>query len=207
MNLKQTLIKENKKRWLDIGSGGNFEEGFSYMDLFPEDIINPKFKDRYFRVDILNAPDKELEKLGKFDLVRMQHTFEHFSYEEGKVVLKNCAKLLNRGGYILITTPDLKVHIQKYLNNEYKDWSGFKWWANKRIPENAPNSFYFSIFAHSVPFEQHKWCYDYEGLEFILREVGEFENIKELKAADELADIPFTHNRPEEDVCVIARKK
>lgn len=207
MVIKELLIKQNKTKWLDIGCGGVFDDDFYYIDLFPEGAINPKFKNRYFRIDILNSPKQELDKLGKFDLVRMQHTFEHFTYEEGQKVLKNCAFLLEKDGYILISTPDLKIHINKYLNNEYKNWKGFKWWANKRIPENAPNSFYFSIFAHSMPFEQHKWCYDYEGLEFILRGVGEFENIKELKVTDELADIPFTHNRPEEDVCVIAQKK
>lgn len=207
MTLKEILIKNNKTKWLDIGNGGNFDKGFFYVDLFPEGVINPNFKDRYFRIDILNAPEKELEKLGKFDLVRLQHTFEHFSYEEGKIVLKNCAKILNKDGYILITTPDLRIHIQKYLNDDYKNWKGFKWWANRRISENAPNSFYFSIFAHSMPFEQHKWCYDYEGLEFILKESNEFKNIKELKINNELAEIPFTHNRPEEDVCVIAQKE
>lgn len=212
MNLKTFLKKENKKRWLDIGNGANFEPGFYYLDTFPLDyfpphVLNPLIKKRYFRLDILNVPDEEFQKLGKFDFIRMQHTFEHFTYEEGKIVLKNCAKLLNQGGYILITVPDLKIHIQKYLNDEYRKWEGFKWWANKRVAENAPNSFYFSIFAHSMPFEAHKWCYDYEGLERVFKEVGEFKNIRELKLDDKLANIPFTHNRPEEDVCIIAQKK
>lgn len=57
-----------------------------------------------------------------------------------------------------------------------------------------------------MPFESHKWCYDYEGLKYILEEIGEFENIKELKLNDELTNIPFTHNRPEEDVCIVAQK-
>ncbi len=147
MTLKEKLIQESKTRWIDIGCGGNFEDGFYYLDTFPEGIINSKFRNRYFRIDIVNTPERELIKLGKFHLVRMQHTFEHFSCEEGNQVLKNCAKLLDKNGIILITTPDLKIHIGKYLNDEYKYWEGFKWWANKRIPEDAPNSFYFSIFC------------------------------------------------------------
>lgn len=35
MNLKEKLISENKTRWLDIGNGGNFEDGFYYMDILP----------------------------------------------------------------------------------------------------------------------------------------------------------------------------
>jgi predicted SAM-dependent methyltransferase len=207
MTLKEKLIQDGRTRWLDVGCGGNFEDKFYYLDTFPEGIINPRFKERYFRVDIVNAPEELFAKLGKFDLVRMQHTFEHLSYEEGKKVLKNCAKLLNKNGYILITTPDLKIHIQKYLNDEYKNWDGFKWWANQRIPQDAPNSFYFSIFAHSMPYESHKWCYDFEGLKYQLELCGEFKDIQELKTDNSLSSVPFTHNRPEEDVCIIAVKK
>ena len=206
MNLKEKLIKENKNRWLDIGCGGNFESGFHYLDIFPEGIINPKFKKRYFRVDILNFSEAERKKLGKFDLVRMQHFLEHFSYEDGKQILENCAKMLKKNGVILITVPNLKIHIEKYLNDEYKNWKGFKWWANKRIPEDAPNSFYFSIFSYSMPYESHKWCYDFEGLKYLLELTDEYKNIKELKVNDPLAKVPFTHNRPEEDVCTVANK-
>jgi len=206
MTLKEKLIQEGKTRWIDIGCGGNFEDGFYYIDTFPEGIIDSKYRNRYFRIDIINAQEEVLKKLGKFDLVRMQHTFEHFSYEEGKQVLENCVKLLNKNGIILITTPDLKIHIQKYLNNEYKNWKGFKWWANQRIPEGAPNSFYFSIFAHSMPYESHKWCYDFDGLRYLLELSGEFNDIRELKVDDPLSNIPFTHNRPEEDICIIATK-
>lgn len=207
MNLKEKLLKANRKRWLDIGCGGNLELGFYYLDIFPEGIINPRFKKRYFRVDVLNFSETERKRLGKFDLVRMQHFLEHFSYEDGKQILKNCTKILRKNGIILITTPDLKIHIKKYLNNGYKNWENFKWWANKRIPKDAPNSFYFSIFAHSMLYEPHKWCYDYEGLKYLLESIKEYKNIKELKVSDSLSNYPFTHNRPEGVICIIANRK
>jgi hypothetical protein len=50
MNLKEKLIKENKLRWLDVGSGGNFEEGFHYIDTIPTSIIDEKHRDRYFHL-------------------------------------------------------------------------------------------------------------------------------------------------------------
>lgn len=206
MNLKEKFVQEGKFRWLDVGCGGNFEDGFYYLDIFPKGIIDSRFRDRYFRIDIANATEKTLAKIGKFDLIRMQHTFEHFSFEEGRKVLKNCAELLNKNGVILITVPDLKIHIQKYINDEYKNWSGFQRWAEQRISKNAPNSFYFSVFAHSLLFEQHKWCYDFEGLKYQLEICGEFKDIKEMKRNEPLANTPFTHNRPEEDVCAMAIK-
>jgi predicted SAM-dependent methyltransferase len=207
MNLEDKLISENKTKWLDIGSGGKLTPGFELIDIFPVEAIDEKFQSKYHRLDIANAIEDVLVKLGKFDLIRMQHTFEHLTFEEGERALINCAKLLEENGYLLITVPDLKIHIQKYLNNEYKDWESFAGWANKRIPRDAPNSAYFSVFAHSMTYEPHKWCYDYEGLEYQVKRTNEFTNIAELKPTDELANEPFTHNRVEEDVCLIAQKK
>jgi len=205
-SLREKLISDGLLRWLDVGCGGNFEDGFDYIDLFPPEAIDSRFRDRYHRIDLIHAEDGELRALGKYDFVRMQHTFEHFSYEEGQIALKRCAALLRPGGLILITTPDLRVHIKRYLTHGYRSWTGFQWWANKRIPKDAPDSCYFSIFAHSMPFEAHQWCYDYEGLVYQLSRSGLYGDICELKVGDPLWQQPFTHNRPEEDVCVMARR-
>lgn len=207
MNLKEKLIKEKKTRWLDVGNGCNFEDGFYYLDILPKRNVPSDKKNKYFKKDICKLNDKDIKELGKFDYIRMQHFLEHLSLEEGQTALKNIAKLLKPNGIITISTPDLKVHIDRYLKNKYKEWDGFKWWANKRIPDNAPNSYYFSIYAHSMPWEEHKWCYDNEGLKCQLRDTGKYRNIKELKLTDKLANIPFTHGRPEEDVCFIAIKR
>jgi predicted SAM-dependent methyltransferase len=206
MNLREQLLEADKTSWIDIGCGGNFEDGFLYVDTFPKDSIKPEYQSRYFSLDILNCSDSELQELGLFDLVRMQHSLEHFTYEEGQRVLINCGKLLKPGGLLLITVPDLEIHINKYLTNDYENWHGFKQWANRRIPEGAPRSFYFSIFAYSMSYESHKWCYDYEGLLYQINSLSIYSNIKRIKTSDDLASIPFTHNRPEEDLCVLATK-
>jgi len=207
MILKKQLQKENKLRWLDVGCGKNREPGFDYLDILPVSKLSPAARKRYIHADIVNASSALIRKLGHYDLVRLQHTFEHLTPEDGLIALRNCAKLMRRGAYIVITTPDLKIHIRKYLNNQYKNWKVFSWWAHKRIVKNAPNSFYFSVFAHSLPHQPHKWCYDKEGLLYQLKRSGKFKKIRELKKSDPLASIPFTHNRPEEDVCVIANLK
>ena len=88
MTLREKLIKENRNRWLDVGCNKNFEEGFYYLDTWPVKKIPTKYREKYFELDILKASKKELEFLGKFDVVRMQHVLEHFSYEEGLIVIK-----------------------------------------------------------------------------------------------------------------------
>lgn len=202
IGLNAKLIAENKSNWLDIGCGGKFEENFRYLDKFPIETIEKK--DLYFQADIVNLSSEEINKIGKYDLIRMQHVFEHFTPEDGLKVLDNCAKLLNSDGYILISTPDLNKFIALYLNSEIRNYYD---WAKKRIDVDSPDSFYFSIFTHSVMYEKHEWCYDAKGLIYQLEKSGKFKNIQELKLDHELASIPFTHNRPIEDVCVLAQLK
>ena len=132
----------------------------------------------------------------------MQHVFEHFSPEDGLTVLNNCASLLNPEGYLLISTPDLKKYIGFYLTDQIRN--NYEWALN-RIKKESPNSFYFSVFTHSVKHERHEWCYDAEGLIYQINRTKKFKNIKEITLTDELANIPFTHNRPNEDVCVLAQ--
>lgn len=200
--LKEKLIAEGKTRWLEIGCGGTFDENFTYVDLFPDTLVNRK--GRYYRMDMINTTEEALAKLGKYDLIRMQHVFEHFTPEDGRRVLANCAKLLNPEGYVLISCPDLKKYIAFYLSGQIRD--NFEWALN-RIPEESPNSFYFSIFSHSLLHEKHEWCYDAEGLEYQLTQSGFFKNIEEVTLTHPLANIPFTHNRPNEDVCMVAQLK
>jgi predicted SAM-dependent methyltransferase len=208
MNLKESLIKSKRTKWLNVGCGDNFDEGFYYIDIFPAGVISEKFRDKYFRIDIVRAGKKELSGLGKFDFVRMQHVFEHFTPEDGNKVLINCAYLLKPGGILLLSTPDLTVHIKNYLKDSYKKMPEFSWWADRRIPKDSPPSYYFSVFAHGIFYGgEHKWCYDFEGLLFQLNSTEKFTKIKKLNINDKLANIPFTHNRPEEDLCVIAVKK
>lgn len=202
IGLKEKLIKENKLKWLDIGCGDNFEDNFYYLDTFAENLV--RNKERYFRADITNITETNLERIGKFDFVRMQHVFEHFTPEQGLIVLENISKLLNKKGYLLITTPDLKIYANLYLSGKIsKDFE----WAYNRIEKDSPDSFYFSIFSHSLLTEKHKWCYDFEGLKYQLAKTKKYKNIEEITLEHEYASTPFTHNRPEVDVCILAQLK
>lgn len=201
--LRDLLIASDRRRWLDIGCGGNFEEGFRAIDCFPEVLVPEAHRERYKRIDILGITQEQRVALGRFDLIRLQHVLEHFTWEEVAHVLSNCADLLDDKGILLITVPDLRVHIDKYLGSTYRS-SSFAGWAQQRIPVDAPDSCYFSVFAHSMPYEPHKWCYDQTEFEYSSQSMGKFTHVEFLPRSSPLARVPFTHNRPDEDVCVIA---
>jgi SAM-dependent methyltransferase len=130
-------------------------------------------------------------------------------------VLRACARLLKPGGYLVLSVPDLRLHVKAYLSKYrplsariYRDFA-VRW----RVPENAPPSSVFSVFAHQGGYREpllegdaHKWCYDFDGVRYQIDRAGGFESIRSLSVFHPLAGTPFTHNRPAEDLCVIATK-
>jgi predicted SAM-dependent methyltransferase len=111
---------------------------------------------------------------------------------------------LNEGGHILLSTPDLKKYDHLYSSDKInqQNWD----WPLKRIYKDAPKSFYFSIFSHSLPGKL-QWDYDAEGLIYQLERSGKFKNITEIPLDENLANSPFNHNKAWEDVYVMAQLK
>ncbi len=201
--LDTELRNAGKTAWLEIGTGGRDDDGFIKVDIldFPEGQTPANYR----KLDIINAKDEELTALGSFDLIRMQHVFEHFTPEDGLKVLNNCSKLLKPDGYIIVSTPNIDIVIDHYLKGNIREINNG--WGKERIGEDAPDSFVFSIFTHSVLSEPHMWCYNGEGLVHQFKKTGMYKDITVLNMDHPLASIPFTHNRPAEDVVVLARKK
>lgn len=211
-SLERKLMREAKTRWLDIG-GSDASKGFICLDIRDPKNLALHQRESYVWADVLQLDSPDLARLGTFDLVRMQHTFEHFSPEEGRLVLSVAASLLRQGGFLLISVPDLRIQAKAYLQ-------GYRWDADYprfahsfRVPHDAPASFIFSTFVHQdgyspcpAPGCAHKWCYDYEGLEFLVRKANQFHAVRRLDILNSLASIPFTHNRPSQDVCLLAVK-
>ena len=203
------LLKTNQTRWLDLGSSINHtNQNFYFADLYPAEECLDEMKSKYFQLDISQPIDETTKtKLGKFHFIRMQHVFEHFTYEQASIVLDNCYNLLEENGKLLISVPDLDIYIRRYLNGTLKQIPAFGAWAETRINENSTNSDYFSIYAYSMLHEKHLWCYNKTGLINKISTSGKFKNTKKVGLLNKYAGIPFTHNRPQEDLCVIATKK
>ncbi len=206
--LESELLNNDHDKWLDLGSSINHNnQNFYFADLYPVDECLDKMKLKYYQLDISQPISEEMKiKLGKFHFIRMQHVFEHFTFEQASTVLDNCYELLEKNGKLLITVPDLDIYIKRYSNNTLRHIPSFGPWAHKRIKENSPDSDYFSIYTHSMLHEKHLWCYNKHGLINKIKSTGKFKCVKKLGLLNKLAGIPFTHNRPEEDLCVIAIK-
>ncbi|MEM6489287.1 MAG: class I SAM-dependent methyltransferase [Pseudomonadota bacterium] len=210
--LEQKLRAEARTQWLDIG-GIDVARGFDCVGLADPETVPHEQRCRYVQCDVLRDETPIAARQGHYDLVRLQHVFEHFSFEDGRDLLAVVRRLLAPGGYLLMTVPDLRAFIAGYR------W-GFRFapeqtmtFQRSRIPEDAPASFRFSMYAHQYGYsrlthngEQHAWCYDFEGLAYQVRAVGGFDRVQRLGLFHPLASIPFTHNRPAIEVCLLARK-
>ncbi|MBI1286917.1 MAG: methyltransferase domain-containing protein [Flavobacteriales bacterium] len=205
--LGELLRSQGKTRWLDMGASGSFSDGFFFADLYPPEEANDKLRDHYFQFNAtLDHPTEKFESMGKFDLIRMQHVLEHLPIETLPKAFENFHRLMNDEGWILITVPDLRLMAKMYLRSALDTPSAFSEWAETRIEKGSPQSYYFSIFTHSVPYQAHHWCFDEEGMRYAMEKSGLFKNIKALTPFSRLADVPFTHNRPGEDLCIVAQK-
>lgn len=100
-----------------------------------------------------------------------EHFLEHLTVPEGLAFLRECRRLLVRGGVLRVAMPDLTECVRQYYENDWRQpWMkkyGFEW-----IQTRAENI--------NIAFRewQHKWLYDHEELHRRLRESG-FETIRD----------------------------
>lgn len=51
------------------------------------------------------------------DVIYHSHVLEHFSKKDGVNFIKECFRVLKRGGVIRIAVPDLEAIVKEYINN------------------------------------------------------------------------------------------
>ncbi|WP_020519601.1 class I SAM-dependent methyltransferase [Catelliglobosispora koreensis] len=110
---------------------------------------------------------------GAVDWVYAEHLIEHVSLTAGVAWLKEVRRILAPGGTVRITTPDLKVYAQSYVNGD-----GFFGKHRRRMnmalsaiapPMPARGAFMFNQLFYVYG---HKWIYDENELRYVLGEAG-----------------------------------
>jgi predicted SAM-dependent methyltransferase len=104
-----------------------------------------------------------------FDYIFSEHLFEHLTYPQAVNMLKECHRVLKKGGVMRLATPnihfliDLYLHREKEINNSYIEFDA----KRSNLPANP-------IYAISRFFTSwgHKIIYDPFTLENLLLEFG-----------------------------------
>lgn len=100
------------------------------------------------------------------------HFIEHFELDEGQTILKDCYRVLEKGGILRIATPDLDYVINKYSSY----WKSQEWlsWPEYGFIETKGQ-----MINISFRWWGHKYLYKEEDLVNLLSNVG-FKKIKRL---------------------------
>lgn len=128
-------------------------------------------------------------KNGSVDHVYASHVLEHFYPEIGEMLLVESYRVLKKGGRIRICVPDLKHAVDLYLSGDKKTALGY-FFQDRKLGE----------------FHRHKYMYDFELLEALLKKCG-FLSIERLSyQKGKVPDLDKLDNRPEETLYVEAVK-
>lgn len=127
-------------------------------------------------------------------------------------MLRECLRVLKRGGLIRLVIPDLELIARNYI----KDNEGIR--NNKRKRDYLPSERFLDMLdlvgaertkMPSIPkilSSKHKCMYDYFSLTGLLASCGFVDIEKRAYKEGECPDIDFLDNRPEHSLYLEARK-
>ena len=96
-SLYRSHMAVDGKKKLHIGCGGNIYEGWLNVDIEPQSTS----------VGYLDASKIFPFESDSFDYVFSEHMFEHLDFEGQVSMLRECYRVLRKGGIMRIATPDL----------------------------------------------------------------------------------------------------
>jgi predicted SAM-dependent methyltransferase len=141
---------------LQIGCGYNFLNGWLNADIISGDIY-------------LNATKIMPFKDKTFDFIFCEHFIEHISIDNSLKFLKECYRILKKGGIIRITTPDLEKLIKLYFDtNEFVKREELMRVIYGKEASLSP----CELFNNYMHHWRHKFIYDKNFLASILMKTG-----------------------------------
>jgi predicted SAM-dependent methyltransferase len=148
---KQYILKSEVRK-LHLGCGWNLLADWLNMDYFPRcrGALYLDARRPFFFLD------------ETFDYIFSEHMIEHMSYYHGLNMLKECHRILKKGGIIRISTPDLALLVNLYGDNKSSLQREYIKWSNntflKQIPEDNEvfviNNF-MRDWGHTFIYDEH----------------------------------------------------
>lgn len=114
----EKYLKSTKCRKLHLGCGGNLLPGW----------LNSDILDIRSGMIFIDVRDKLPFGNDTFDFVYSEHLLEHLTYDEGRCLIKECFRILNRDGVFRLATPNLGFLTEFYVNDS-KENSNYLQWA------------------------------------------------------------------------------
>lgn len=106
-----------------------------------------------------------------FHYVYSEHMIEHVPYEKGAYMLRECYRVMRRGGTIRVITPDLSAILGLHGRELSAEQGRYlQWFCQTFVPERAPSA----TFAINAMFRLwgHQFIYDEQTLADAMRLAG-----------------------------------
>jgi predicted SAM-dependent methyltransferase len=116
VGMKRAEHQLRAARRLHLGCGRNAIAGWSNLDFVKSP--NVVSVDLTQRIPVTS---------GSIELIFCEHFIEHISEADGERFLAECHRLLQPGGTLRISTPDLRKLIEVYLAGNITEWSDLGW--------------------------------------------------------------------------------
>ncbi len=164
--LMTRYLAEHPLRKLHIGCGGHMLDGWLNADLHP----------RSASVLHLDATKPFPFGDAEIDYIFSEHMIEHIPYGSGVSMLRECHRVLRKGGKIRISTPDLAFLVALYGPSKTDERRRYIEWASSLVPD-APYASETFVINNFVRAWGHQFIYDAATLTRTLESLG-FLNIE-----------------------------
>lgn len=101
------IFHKGKIDKLDFGCGPSAKPGFAGVDIRPEKGV--RFCCQAWEI-VRHVPPVSISE------IYSRHFFEHLSFPQGKMTLEAWVKILKHGGILQIVLPDMRFHIDQFLD-------------------------------------------------------------------------------------------
>ena len=164
-------MKKIKK--LNIGCGKLIVKEWINIDLFNFNVPKDIEKNNILQQDIRQGvPFKN----NTIENIYSSHFIEHLNFEQVLIFFKECFRVMNPGGIIRISCPDLRILCKKYIEKDkkffqhiYKHWKSFS-----SLETNG------DILVGQIMGWGHKWAFDFDSLKKLLA-TAKFRKIEKKK--------------------------
>jgi len=148
--VKKKLASSTK---LHLGCGPNVLNNWANID------INISNNNQVIKWDLTEPLPVSPETI---EYIFSEHFIEHLTLEQAKELLSDCYQILQSGGVLRLSTPNLKKLIDEYLSGNITEWLDVGW--DPVTPCQMVNEC-FRLWGH-------QFVYDYDELKRILNEAG-----------------------------------
>ncbi len=119
-------------------------------------------------IKFANATIKFRFKSNSVDILYSSHMLEHLPRNSASYFIKECHRVLKKGGILRIVVPDLKKHVNEYLIDQNAD----RFLETSLLVPPSIESIKSKILFFLIGYRHHQWMYDANSLKKLILNNG-----------------------------------